>query len=141
MVKYHVENLDAVFSALADPTRRAILERLAGGSLRVTELAAPFEISLPAVSRHLRVLQQAGLIGREVEGRVHHCRLEAAAMKEAADWLSVYRRFWEARLDALADFLAGVQAEESSQPGADAVPPQMETEPDTEGDDGKSEDQ
>ena len=102
---FQSRGLDAVFSALADPTRRAILARLADGTRRVTDLAQPFEMSLPAVSKHLRVLEQAGLIGRTVRGRVHHCRLEAAAMKNAADWLEVYRRFWEQRLDSLAEYL------------------------------------
>lgn len=103
-------NLDAVFSALAHPARRAILARLAGRARRVTDLAEPFQMSLPAVSKHLRVLEQAGLIGRTVRGRVHTCRLEAAAMKTAAGWIETYRHFWEGRLDSLAEYLRGVEA-------------------------------
>ncbi len=105
MVKYQTEALDAVFSALGDPTRRAILARLALGETSVGELAAPHAMSLPAVSKHLRVLEAAGLVRREKQGRVIRCRLEAAPLEAAADWITEYRRFWEAQLDALADYL------------------------------------
>ena len=98
-------NLDATFSALSDPTRRAILSRLSRGEATVTRLAAPFDISLPAISRHLRVLERAGLIHREKRGRVHRLRLKAEAMREASEWLDFHQRFWEEGLDALARYL------------------------------------
>ena len=98
-------NLNLVFSALADPTRRAILERLALGDASVTELAAPFEMSLPAISKHLRILEHAGLIARQREGRVHHMRLAAGPMKDAAEWIGHYRQFWDEQLDSLAGYL------------------------------------
>ncbi|MGH7595907.1 MAG: ArsR/SmtB family transcription factor [bacterium] len=95
MVKYSAKSLDATFGALADSTRRAILERLAQGEARVTELAAPFAISLPAVSKHLRVLRVAGLLVREKNGRIQQCRLDAGPMKDATEWLAHYQRHWE----------------------------------------------
>jgi len=95
--------LDAVFSALADPTRRAIVVRLSEGEASVSELAAPFDVSLPAVTKHLAVLERAGLLEHRKRGRVRHCRLVAAPMKVADDWLSTYRVFWERRLDSLSD--------------------------------------
>lgn len=106
MVNYPPQRLDLVFSALSDPTRRAILDRLALGEASVTELAAPFEMSLPAISKHLRILEHAGLISREREGRTHHMHLSAGAMKDAAEWLGQYRRFWDDQLDNLGAFLA-----------------------------------
>ena len=96
------DRLDAVFHALGDRTRRALLARLASRPARITELARPFDMSLPAVSRHIRVLENAGLIARSVDGRVHQCSLAAAPMKTAEAWLDRYRRFWEGSLDALA---------------------------------------
>lgn len=105
MVNYHAAALDATFGALADPTRRAILARLTLGEAKVTELAQPFEMSLPAISKHLRVLESAGLLRREIDGRVHRCRLAAEPMKEAAAWIERYRAFWEAQLEALAKYL------------------------------------
>jgi len=105
MVKLKQLRLDATFAALADPTRRRILERLSAGTRRVTELAEPFSISLPAVSKHLRVLEEAGLIKRERQGREHRLELQAAPMKEAVRWMEQYRRFWEGSLEALADYL------------------------------------
>lgn len=104
MVKYQ-QSLDTIFSALADPTRRAILERLAGGEATVTEVAEPFDMSLPAVSKHVRVLENAGLIVRERDGRTHHLRLAAVSLKRANDWLADYRRFWEAQFDNLSEYL------------------------------------
>jgi DNA-binding transcriptional ArsR family regulator len=101
VVKPQSVPLDAVFSALADPTRRAILTRLADGEASVTELADPFDISLPAISRHLKVLEHAGLLAREREGRVHRIRLVADPMLDALEWMARYGRFWEERLDAL----------------------------------------
>jgi DNA-binding transcriptional ArsR family regulator len=98
-------SLDMTFAALSDPTRRRILELLARAEFRVTDLAKHFAISLPAVSKHLRVLEGAALIKRERDGRVHHIRLEAKRMRAAADWIERYRVFWEVRLDALADYL------------------------------------
>jgi DNA-binding transcriptional ArsR family regulator len=97
--------LDHVFSALADPTRRAMLGRLAQGECTVTDLARPFSISLPAVSKHLKVLERAGLIDRRIEGRVHHCRLRLRPLQDAAEWIGAQRAYWEARLDALEDYL------------------------------------
>ncbi len=108
MVKYNTQ-LDLTFAALADPTRRAILSRLAKGDISVGELAQPFEISLPAVSKHLRVLERAGLLAQDPQGRVRRCKLRAAPMREAAEWVQRYRRFWTRQLDALAKF---VEAEE-----------------------------
>src|SRR5215467_2289562 len=100
-----VDPLSATFAALADPTRRAILARLASGERSVTELAEPFDISLPAVSKHLRVLERAGLIARGREAQWRPCRLEAKPLKTAADWLEHYRAFWEQSLDRLEDYL------------------------------------
>lgn len=97
--------LSATFSALADPTRRAILARLAHGEATVNELSEPFEISLPAVSRHLKVLEGAGLISRGREAQWRPCRLEPKRFKAVDDWLSVYRRFWEQSFDRLAAYL------------------------------------
>lgn len=102
MVQYAgSEPLDGVFQALADPTRRAIVRRLSTGPALVTELAAPFDMSLNAVSKHLRVLERAGLLRREIRGREHHCALEAGPLEGAAEWIEFYRRFWTTRLDAL----------------------------------------
>jgi DNA-binding transcriptional ArsR family regulator len=98
--------LDATFAALSDRTRRAILARLAQGESTVTSLAAPFTMSLPAVSKHLRVLESAGLLERNITGRVHYCRLAAQPMRDAAAWIAQYRLFWETQFDNLAKFLA-----------------------------------
>ncbi|TMD60167.1 MAG: winged helix-turn-helix transcriptional regulator [Chloroflexi bacterium] len=103
------ERLSLTFGALADPTRRAILSRLAKGEASVTELAKPFEMSLPAVSKHLRVLERAGLITRGREAQWRPCRLEAERLKEVADWVERYRRFWEESFDRLDEFLRDVQ--------------------------------
>ncbi|TXH38234.1 MAG: transcriptional regulator [Rhodospirillaceae bacterium] len=97
--------LSATFAALADPTRRAILARLALGETSVTELAAPFEMSLPAISKHLKVLERAGLISRGREAQWRPCRIEASGLKDVDDWLNFYRRFWDERFDRLDDFL------------------------------------
>ena len=105
MVNYKPAALDRTFAALADPTRRAMLARLARGEASVGDLAAPHAMSLPAISKHLKVLERAGLIKRRKDGRVHHCRLDAAPMGAAADWIYSHRRFWEARFDALEDYL------------------------------------
>ena len=105
MVKYSDPALDAVFAALSDPTRRGVLESLAGGSLQVTDLAAPHDMSLPGFMKHLRVLENAGLIARSKEGRVVSCELSAAPMKAAAAWMSRYEKFWTEKLDSLARYL------------------------------------
>jgi DNA-binding transcriptional ArsR family regulator len=103
------DTLDTTFSALADPTRRAILARLASGEATVTELAAPFKMTLPAVSKHLKVLEQANLIVRGREAQWRPCRLNAAPMKDVSEWLAEYRRFWEERFDRLDEYLQGLQ--------------------------------
>lgn len=105
MVKCFSDNLDAVFSALGDGTRRAILARLAEGETRVTDLAAPHDMSLPAVSKHLRVLESAGLVSKRKEGRVIYCSLRPQPLMGAADWIAFYRSFWEQKFDALASYL------------------------------------
>src|ERR1700748_3645493 len=97
--------LDATFQALADPTRRAILARLASGEASVTELAEPFDMSLPAISKHLKVLERAGLITRGREAQWRPCRLEAEPLKSASEWLEHYRAFWEQSLDRLETYL------------------------------------
>ena len=99
------QQLDLVFGALADATRRRILARLAVGEATVGELAAPFEISRPAISRHLKVLERAGLIHRTRDGRVRRCELEAGPLHDASEWVGRYREFWVDRLDALAAYL------------------------------------
>jgi len=104
--------LSSKFAALADPTRRAILARLTLGETSVTELAEPFEMSLPAVSKHLKVLERAGLIARGREAQWRPCRIEVNALKDVDDWLEDYRRMWEARLDRLEDYLAELQAKD-----------------------------
>src|SRR5262249_49790311 len=103
------ERLDATFSALADPTRRAILARLAAGEASVQELAKPFEMSLPAVSKHLKVLERAGLIVRSREAQLRPCRLEPAPLRDAVDWIERYRRQWDERFDRLDDYLHELQ--------------------------------
>jgi len=100
-----LSNLDRVFSALADPTRRAILERLGQGEVSVTELARPFQISLPAISKHLHVLESAGLLTREREGRFHRLRLNPTPLISSAAWIEKYRPLWKAQLDALSAYL------------------------------------
>jgi DNA-binding transcriptional ArsR family regulator len=107
-------NLDATFSALADPTRRAILARLARGETSVMELARPFAMSLPAVSKHLKVLEHAGLITRGREAQWRPCRIETRALKEVDDWLEHYRRFYDESFDRLDDYLKKLQAKEQS---------------------------
>jgi DNA-binding transcriptional ArsR family regulator len=104
VVKYH-EKLDRTFSALADPTRRAILATLSGGQASVTQLAQPYRMSLPAVMKHLRVLEKAGLVSQQKIGRVRHCRLAVQPLQQASNWLSQYRSFWEKQLEALDRYL------------------------------------
>jgi DNA-binding transcriptional ArsR family regulator len=105
MVKYSSRKLNRTFAALADPTRRRILAHLARGDRRVTDLARPHKMSLPAVSKHLRVLENAGLLRRRRYGRVHEIRLNAEPLKKAAQWVEEYRKFWEGSLDRLANYL------------------------------------
>lgn len=104
------DRLSLTFSALADPTRRAILGRLTSGQTSVTELAAPHRMSLPAISKHLRVLERSGLIERSRDAQWRPCRLKAQPMKDAVDWLEHYRRHWEESFDRLADYLKELQA-------------------------------
>jgi DNA-binding transcriptional ArsR family regulator len=103
------DTLDNTFAALADPTRRAILERLASGEASVNELAEPFEMTLPGVSKHLKVLERAGLISRGRVAQSRPCRLDATPLREAADWVERYRRFWEGSFDRLDDYLRELQ--------------------------------
>jgi len=105
MVNHSASSLDAVFSALSDATRRAILDRLSQGEAQVSELAEPFDMSLPAVSKHLGVLERAGLITRQKDGRIRRCHLVADPLQSAAGWLESYRCFWESRLDSLKQYL------------------------------------
>src|SRR5438552_5516205 len=107
-----VDPLSATFAALADPTRRAILARLASGECSVTELAAPFNMSMPAVSKHLRVLERAGLIVRRREAQRRPCRIEAAPLKEVVDWAEHYRHIWEEWLDRLDEYLGTLNTKE-----------------------------
>jgi len=104
--------LDRTFAALADPTRRGMLQHLAHGDLCVTDLARPYSMSLPAVSKHLRVLEKAGLVCRRRHGRVHSLKLQAAPMKQASQWIEDYRRFWEESLDRLDEYLKQLQTKE-----------------------------
>jgi DNA-binding transcriptional ArsR family regulator len=109
--------LSATLAALADPTRRAILARLASGEASVTELAAPFEMSMPAVSKHLKVLEQAGLIARGREAQWRPCRIEAGPLREVSDWVEQYRCFWEQSLDRLEVYLEQIKEKEQEKNG------------------------
>ncbi len=113
------ERLDRVFGALADPTRRRILKRLAEGEASVTEIAEPFDMSLPAISKHLKVLERAGLIVRGREAQWRPARLEAGPLKEAAEWAQQYRRFWEERYDRLDEYLEQLQGERKEEGDGD----------------------
>jgi DNA-binding transcriptional ArsR family regulator len=108
------DQLSTTFAALADPTRRAILARLAAGEAPVTELARPFAMSLPAISKHLKVLERAGLIARGREAQWRPCRLDAGPLKSAAEWLEYYRQFWEQSFDRLDEYLRELQKKETS---------------------------
>ena len=108
------DQLSMTFAALADPTRRAILAKLASGECSVTELAEPFEMSMPAVSKHLKVLERAGLVARSRDAQWRPCRLEAAPLKDVAVWVDSYRRIWEQRLDRLDEYLRVLQAKEKA---------------------------
>ncbi|QDT38451.1 ArsR/SmtB family transcription factor [Stratiformator vulcanicus] len=106
--------LDATFSALADPTRRAILRRLSKGERSVTELAEPFDMTMPAITKHLKVLEKAGLIERGRKAQTRPCRLAAEPLREAQEWIDQYRRFWEQSFDRLDDYLKELQQNEGS---------------------------
>ena len=106
------DQLSSTFSALADPTRRAILARLSRGETNVTELAEPFRMSLPAISKHLKVLEKAGLIARGREAQWRPCRIEAKPLREVDEWLALYRRFYDDSFDRLGDYLREVRAED-----------------------------
>ena len=108
----HQDNLSSTFAALADPTRRAILARLASGEKNVTELAKPFKMTMPAVTKHLKVLEGAGLITRTRQAQLRPCRLEASRLKEASDWIEKYRKFWEGTFDRLDEYLNVIQAKD-----------------------------
>ncbi len=116
MVKLLGQGLDSVFHALADPTRRRLLDRLRGGEASISSLARPYDMSLPAVSKHLAVLVDAHLVRREKRGRVHYCRVEPGGLGEASRWLEEQRRFWEDRLDALERYLESDTAEPGDKP-------------------------
>jgi DNA-binding transcriptional ArsR family regulator len=109
--------LDATFAALSDPTRRAILAKLASGEKSVKELAAPFAMSAPAITKHLKVLRRAGLISQGRDAQRRPCRLEAKPLEEAADWIEEYRRFWEERFDRLDDYLQELQGKKRKKHG------------------------
>jgi DNA-binding transcriptional ArsR family regulator len=111
------DQLSTTFSALADPTRRAILARLASGECSVTELAEPFDMSLPAVSKHLRVLERAGLIARRRDAQWRRCRIDAAPLQQVADWTEQYRHMWEERLDRLGKYVQQIAAKEARSHG------------------------
>ena len=105
MVNYNQHQLDLVFGALAHPIRRGILARLSTGEATIAELAKPFKVSAPAITRHMRILEEAGLLSRKKQGREHYCRLEQKRMKEAEAWIEDHRKFWNERLDALERYL------------------------------------
>lgn len=109
-----MDQLTETFAALADPTRRAILARLAMGEASVTELARPFEMSMPAISKHLKVLERASLIARSRDAQYRPCRLEAAPLKAASDWIGTYRQFWEESFDRLDEYLQELRTQESN---------------------------
>ena len=119
-----VDQLSGTFAALADPTRRAILARLADGEATVTELATPFEMSLPAVSKHLKVLERAGLITRGRSAQWRPCRLDAAPLRDANEWLQTYRQFWESSFDRLEEHLRELQRTQGEQEGGEDEPSQ-----------------
>ena len=110
------DHLSATFAALADPTRRAILARLLAGECSVTDLAEPFDMSMPAVSKHLQVLERAGLIARRREAQWRHCSIDAAPLKEVAQWAEQYRHIWEARLDRLDSYLKTMEKPHARKP-------------------------
>jgi len=122
------DHLSTTFAALADPTRRAILARLSSGEASVTDLASPFKMSLPAVSKHLKVLERAGLIERSRHAQWRPCRLEAGPLKDVSDYLEDYRRFWEERFDRLDDYLRELQSKEKQDDGTRTKEPELDGE-------------
>lgn len=126
---FDAERLDAVFHALADSTRRSMLRRLADGPHSISELAAPHAMTFAAVSKHLRVMERAGLVRREVQGRRHVCRLEPTAMQQAEDWIARQRAIWEGRLDRLDAYLLALHARQQEEAAAPVTAPN--TNPDT----------
>ena len=126
MVEFQTPHLDAVFHALSDPTRRAILQRLTNGEHSVSDLATPFNMSLAGASKHIKVLEGAGLVRRHIKGRTHICQLEAARLAEAQEWLRTYERFWTSRLDDLETILREedrAAAEADDKPSREPVKP------------------
>lgn len=121
MVDYPSQRLDAVFQALADPTRRAMLRQLAGGERNVGELASPYDMTLAAASKHIKALERAGLVRREVRGRIHVCRLDAEPLHGGFEWLRHYERFWNHRLDDL-EALLRAEDEADREAGPPAKP-------------------
>jgi DNA-binding transcriptional ArsR family regulator len=117
-----MDHLSTTFAALADPTRRAILARLALGETSVSEIAKPFSMSMPAVSKHLKVLEGAGLITRGRDAQWRPCKLEAGPLKDAAHWIENYRKFWEASLDRLEEYLTRLQSEPAKRPAKSKTP-------------------
>jgi len=117
MVNYSAQQLDIIFSALSDSTRRAMLLRLCDGEMSVMELAKPFDISKPAITKHLKVLEKAGLLRRQVIGRVHRCRLVPQPLNEAAEWIAFYEKFWNTKLDALDSYLNETTEKQSEKNG------------------------
>ncbi len=131
MVNYSGETLDMTFAALADPTRRAILERLSHGAMPVSVLAEPFQVSLPAISKQLRVLERAGLVVQEKDGRIRRCYLQTLPMQDAALWIEQYRRFWEGQLESLASYLEDAAQQEPPPRAIRANPHQASEETNT----------
>jgi DNA-binding transcriptional ArsR family regulator len=123
MPDFDEQHLDKTFAALSDPTRRAILQQLASGDASVNELAAPFPVSLPAISRHLKVLEEAGLLQRRREGKYRPCQLDGRALVQAANWINIYRQFWGDQFEQLAQFLDETDPEHensvANQPGGE----------------------
>ena len=117
LIQMPTDQLSTTFAALADPTRRAILARLLSGECSVTELAEPFDMSMPAVSKHLRVLERAGLIARRREAQWRRCRIDAGPLKDVADWTERYRHIWEERLDRLDEYLQQMKTKEEKSHG------------------------
>ena len=123
MVKYNDAALNRVFAALADPTRRAIVARLAKGEASVGDLGEPFDVSAPAITKHLKVLEAAGLLHRTREGRIHRCRLGAEPIADAATWIEAHRRIWKQQLDRLAEYLERTSVKEGNDDDPSRRPP------------------
>lgn len=117
MVDYKAQKLDTIFHALSDSTRRSMLAMLQGSEKTVSDLAEPFDMSLAAASKHIKKLEAAGLVEREVKGRVHHCRLSPQQLRQASEWLKTYEQYWNARLDRLEDLLKADDANQTTNEG------------------------